>query len=238
VDLTKRAEWVRALMLGVVLIGFAGGLARPTWGQTLNIGWDACGSGGLTNKDFACDTNAGVTWFVVSFTLPELSEPVSGVGTSVWVRAADYGVLPSWWALGSGGCRSEAWRVTHVALEGEDCQPWSWAVTDSAFEYSGGNEWGGAFAVSAGSEGEWLLAGVEYVAARFGVLHNRSTGTDSCAGCSRAMVLHVSYVQLMTPTTSYMIYDDHPLRRAEITWQGSSVPVIQQSWGQIKSLYR
>src|SRR5512144_434139 len=94
---------MRALLFACSLLVLAAANASASG---THIRWDQCyGDGGVENRNFACDTNAGSEQLVCSFTL---TDPIPGVWQiDGFVNLAFAGsTIPAWWQFKStGSCR-------------------------------------------------------------------------------------------------------------------------------------
>ncbi|MBI5709541.1 MAG: hypothetical protein HZC42_04440 [Candidatus Eisenbacteria bacterium] len=233
-------RWVTALAVVATLGALVP--ARAAGAQGINLAWDSCGPSGVTNRDFACNANTGAENLVVSYTPPQLLlGPVDIISARIYIYAVDDTVVPSWWLLQSGGCRSGAVSMTTDA--GSDaayCQQPPAPVDSSkvvyiAPDYYPNRSLLGAYEVFH-SPGASLLPGTEYFGFRFAIDHAKTIGSDSCAGCSRRASLLLDEVNLVVDQVQSVDVRT-PLRQNVITWQYGLVPVRAKTWGQIKGLY-
>lgn len=228
-----RGWYVVACVLGLALG------AEPCSAVGGNIGWDSCGPAGGSNKDFACNSNAGADSFVVSFVPPSGLPLIYLVGCTVEIFTADGSILPDWWQLQGAGCRPSSFAVTMApGASAEGCDTIPVAVSTWTYAYGPGDlvaaVTGGGGPMAPGVE---LVPGREYFLARMRVDHPGTVGSDSCAGCSvpmKLVVWTVSFYDAQGFSTRITSWD----RQGQITWQAGLVPVISRSWGQIKGLYR
>src|SRR5262249_38672832 len=94
---------IRSLPLLLVLLAVASAAGA---GRGVFLGWDPCyGDGGVQNKNFACDTNAGSETLVGGFETNTDYPNVSG--NEVIINLVSAGSpLPAWWLMRSvGTCR-------------------------------------------------------------------------------------------------------------------------------------
>lgn len=156
-----------------------------------HIRWNACyGDGGVTNRDFACDTNAGSEQLECSFTL---TVPVSGVwqidGFVNMAFAAS--TLPAWWQfVTAGSCRAGSLSARNLPpATAVACVDWADGNRDGLLSYR---------STSLGPNGSQievlspmapaapfdLNAGQEYFAFTALVNHAKTVGAGACGGCN------------------------------------------------------
>lgn len=87
--------------------------------------WDQCyGDGGASNRNFACDTNAGTNILVGSFMLANEALVHRGNEMVLDIAAADP-QWPTWWAMKNPGtCRLASLTMDFVGL-GTNCPDWA-----------------------------------------------------------------------------------------------------------------
>ena len=118
---------MRRILPLLVVVALALPSVAIAGGPGVNIRWDNCfDDGGLMNKTFACNTNAGQEQLVVSFVLAEPMLDVSGQEIVVDIRSAS-ATLPAWWAFKNAGtCRTASLTFTVGAVGSEvNCTEWS-----------------------------------------------------------------------------------------------------------------
>ena len=69
--------------------------AQTSAQEGINLSWDDCGSYGVSNKQFACDTNVGADVLVVSFRVNTPLPDFIGAQAILSVRGSS--ALPDWW---------------------------------------------------------------------------------------------------------------------------------------------
>src|SRR5262245_57794964 len=115
---------IAALVLTIALSASAHAGTTP---PGVNLSWDAClADGGVQNKSFACDTNAGSERLVVSIALGSALANVSGFEINVDIGAASP-ALPAWWQMKTPGtCRLSSLAMTTNPPPGAaSCTEWS-----------------------------------------------------------------------------------------------------------------
>ena len=239
------------------LLALAGALltlmAPLTHANGLNLSWDACGTAGSANKQFACNTNVGVDELVLSTrfsTAGVYSYPLAATATLDIVTGQD--ILPSWWrASGTAACRPGAIQATWTD-EGPQCAAIfglpplsvSWAPSGASPERRRLTihcpSWGGL---------EYDDPGVEYYVCTVLLSHAKSVGPGSCGGCGVPACLVFNSLEVFSDLTPNlrMAYITNPLDRNFVTWQGgttgmpicpAATPARNRTWGSLKSLYR
>ncbi len=230
-----------ALLVAVLLAC----LARPAC-AALILSWDDCGAGRGTHRTFACDNNAGADTLVVSF-VPNFNFPsLAEARISGFVCFRD-NTPPDWWqVLGAGSCRLGGLAGATVSPQG-GCEP-AWdaeggsTVTLTRIPYTtlNGFTFGLSVTVGDSARARDLVIGHEYALARLVLDHSQTTGPGACAGCSRGAEIAIDFVWFFTT-------DGRNLGESSgdyVTWQDPTitclavVPVVNRTWGSIKSLYR
>ena len=195
------------LVLSIVVLALLAPQSARAGGVSLR--WDNCYSdGGVINKTFACDTNAGSERLVMSFVLDSPLVNMSGVEARLAVVPAS-STLPSWWQFkNTGTCRQSSLSLTLTPPAGSvNCTDWA-----------NGNATGGIGSYAASSEPApngmlvklaaavpptalvTLAAGQEYVTGSLVIDHAKTTGTGACAGCDQPVCIVLDNLNLTTPT--------------------------------------
>jgi hypothetical protein len=224
--------------------------AAPAHAGGINLSWDDCGTFGQPNRNFACDSNTGTNTLVASYeplvTIPDC------VGSEVVMDVQTAAAIPPWWQMfNAGTCRQSA-LTTDISFAGmTNCTDF-WLGKTSA----GGGV--GAYTIGFGSVPNrarvfvaWAVPntdaapvspGTQYYAARVNISNAKTVGAGSCGSCG--VPACISLVQITLDRVS----SNEPISairdRAFVTWQGGNaggcfiVPVVRQTWGGIKTLYR
>jgi len=226
----------------------------------ISLAWNDClGAGGATNRTFACDTNVGSNDLYVSFD-PSVDLPdVNGTWVTIDVFTDGYlGALPSWWQFKNiGSCRRNEISAapTHETMPGSCGDLWGGHAEASIAGYF-------VTAVMPSMPPYWayILAtvsvlgpslnavavhpGTEYTALVVRINNVKTAGLGACAGCQQQICLALREV-LLTTNNSSEFHMRNPIPYAcpaapgtFVTWQGSSTPTLNRTWGQLKSLYR
>lgn len=186
-------------------------LAGPTL-PGINMRWDNCyADGGVMNKAFACDTNAGSELMVLSVQLDTAMPNVSGMEIRVSLKSSAP-TLPAWWVFRSGpvgpanGCRpSSLCFIPSPATPLSSCEDWG-----------AGQEGGGIGAyrvdeIGPGSSVTLIASAVppsalvqlqpvtEYVVGELKVKHAGTVGAGACGGCDTPACLLFTSLNITTP---------------------------------------
>ena len=241
-----RSLLIRPILLGTLL------LAAPAHASGINLSWDDCGRSGARNKEFACATDAGLPHVLVASVVPPagLSRFIGAEAMlDIQFEGESY---PAWWELGQG-CRAGKLTSSFDFTTG----PYS------CEDFFRGNGYGGmqlneqrsrrnratikvGVGVAPEREGS-LNAGREYYLFKLVILNG---GTGACGDCKRPACIQLTSVLLVQPALvgNYLVTDRQDMNVA--MWQGGiSSPdsdlnecradaVKNQTWGQIKNLYR
>lgn len=194
-----------------------------------NLRWDRCyGDGGVVNKDFACNTNAGGSTMVGSFELGADFPQASGIEFTVDLTAASPS-LPAWWQFKNvGTCRSTALSVNFVPnAQDVVCADWSLGMAAGGIgAYTVGSLGAntatilGAIAVPPTALSD-LFAGVEYFAFNLRVANTKTVGTGACSGCQTPVCVAIRRIKLTTQTSTSVILTDmaHAPNSNYVSWQ-------------------
>jgi hypothetical protein len=250
--------------LPLLLVAAAIGVITPQVGfaqsntMGINLAWNDCGSFGAVNKNFACNSNNGSNLMYVSFVAP------GGLDTLVSAEAVielvtNQATLPTWWNLQSGGCRSGDLSANFGFVAGPfNCQdPWGGngaggitgkvagdpQVTDpSHLRIDIVVAVSAAQAINPDSTLEYYMAAV--------AINNKATVASACTGCDFPACIRLESVALLRTSLGGVarvtnIFNPPAGGNQQITWQApvigadcNFVPTRNQTWGQIKSLYR
>jgi len=247
---------IRSLPLLLALLAVASS-AHAARGVFLR--WDHCyADGGVQNKNFACDTNAGSETLVGGFETNADYPNVSG--NEVIINLVSAGSpLPAWWLMRSvGTCRQTALAM-NTANSGVNCTDWA-----------AGLSFGGIGAYNIGQRGpntarlvmalavqpqqiQSLHPGQEYFSFNVTINHTKTVGPGACAGCSTPVCIVLESINVTT--TSYTHLTQGPTNGIDndwVTWQGgggivgiggqtgcpAATPTVLHTWGEVKALYR
>jgi len=247
-------------LLGLGVVAAALLFASTAFAGGVNLRWDRCfGEGsGAANKAFACASNGGSNTLVCSFILDNALPQVTGNELVIDVLTQQP-TLPAWWDFKNvGACRQTALGMNVVA-NGADVVCVDWA--------QGGSTGGiGAYSTEIGSIDpslsaahrrikialavpqsgiQDLVATTEYFSANVLITNVKSTGLGSCAGCTEPMCIVLNSIKCTTPSGPNDVFIGTASAAGSniVTWQGAgpncqAVPVRNQTWGQVKALYR
>jgi hypothetical protein len=130
-DMRTPRRVVRALATALLLSFVVASGARAAG---INLSWDDCGTAGVSNKTFACNTNSGGATLFGSFVAPSGITALVGVYAvlDLWSSPDSVGTaMPDWWQVGASGCRSGALSVGFSFVTGPyTCiDPWNGQAT-------------------------------------------------------------------------------------------------------------
>jgi len=231
----------------------------------VSLAWSKCaGEGtGTNNRTFTCDTNGGTANLLVcSFELPADLAQVSG-NELVLDFLSQSATLPAWWDFKNAGtCRQNSLLFNTVADAGNAvCADWAQGGSSGGIgAYTTGtpSSMGSidnslsaqhrrlviALAVAPDALQD-LTAAVEYFACNLTVGNQKTVGTPSCAGCLEPMCIVLNSINVTTPVLENNVFIGNAANAGGniVTWQGvgpncASVPTKNQTWGQVKALYR
>lgn len=226
----------------------------------ISLAWNDClGAGGASNRTFACDTNVGSNDLYVSFDPPVDLPDVNGSNPIIDVFTDGYsGTLPAWWQFKNiGSCRRNEISAAPIleTMPGSCGDLWGGHAEASIAGYfvtavmpSMPPNWGyiiGTVSVlGPGLNAVAVHPGTEYTVMVIRINNIRTVGLGACDGCQQQICLALREV-LLTTNNSGDLRMTNPIPYAcpaapgtFVTWQGSSTPTLNRTWGQLKSLYR
>ena len=251
-----RPARARALLLALPALL---AVATAAHAAGVSLRWNDCyGDGGVQNKNFACDTNAGSQTLVGSFTLGADLAQVSGNEIELYLASASV-PLPQWWQFkNTGSCRRTSMTVT---LSGSvPCLDWAngqaaGGISAYNIGFLGANTARVIMASTVLPTGpQDLSGGQEYFSFSLNIDNQKTVGTGSCAGCSSPVCLVMHSIDLTTPVVANNVLLTGPAYGLDsdwATWQGgagvvtgggsgcpAATPAATRTWGAVKALYR
>ena len=236
-------------LLGMLLLGTVSG---PSHAQ-VNLGWDACGTGAVMNRDFACDTNAGEFHLIGSFVAPATVDSLWGMEVVIDLCSMEP-VLPSWWQYwNTATCRENSLSASAAlpAAAGECLDTWADGAVGGISAYQLlTRDWNSArlliaYATPAGATLP-LAEGAEYFAFDVRIDARSTVGTAACQGCTAGVCIILNQITLAQPIGSSGgdVALTHADRSQYVTWQGGVkscpfvVPARASTWARVKGMYR
>jgi hypothetical protein len=229
----------------------------------VGLRWSSCLSdGGLPNRAFACNSNAGTNTLVGTFETNAAGlAQVSGNEVVIDLASAST-PLPAWWQMKNAGtCRQSALTMNFVApATATNCV--DWAVGAAA---------GGIGAYNIGLRGpntarivaalavapdnlQDLTGGQEYFSFNINISNVKTVGTGLCAGCQDPVCIVFNSINLTTPVLANNVFLTGASNGTDgnfCTWQGGAgvvtpggsgcpqaTPTKNKTWSQVKALYR
>lgn len=229
----------------------------------INLRWNACwGDGGIMNKLFACNTNAGTNTLVASFIPPQDVHQATSLDAAIDLAVAG-GSVPDWWRFrASGSCRASSLNTSPAPpATAVACLDWASgagfaAVTAYTVGFLGPSS--AHISVSSlpvPSIPAELTGGQEYFAFSLLINNLKTVGTGACAGCDLGACIGLKAIQLnvSSPVGTVTLFPSASDDRLA-TWQGGAgvvfekfagyiicplaTPTRNSTWSAVKSLYR
>jgi hypothetical protein len=238
-----------------LVIGLAAAMlvaASSAYAGGINFAWQNCAAlGGLSNRTFACNTNAGSNAMIGTFVPASNVAQVAGIEAVVDL-ISQQATLPDWWAyFFVGACRRSSLSISAYNGDGTLCVDWAGGMGSMnivSYVVGGLGPNTARIKVVTGIQAaavQDLLGGIEYGAFNLTVNNQKTVGTGACAGCLNPVCIVFNSCKLNTAgnlNNQFLGLGTSPGSNI-ITWQGagagcSPVPVKAATWGQVKALYR
>ncbi len=211
--------------------------ASPTAAQPsgLLLRWSNCAAdGGIVNRVFACNTNAGNERIVCSYQTDAPIVDASGAEITVDLRA-DAAALPIWWQFKqSGTCRLNSLSMNLAAdpLWVNCADQWNGQASGGIGAYNIGLLAANMSRIRAAAAVPQsalftVLPGTEYFVVNFIVNHTKTVGTGSCAGCTTPMCILFAGLLITTPVAANDRLFNTPLDGNHDHWVGWQGGVAQ-----------
>lgn len=248
---------MKLFVSALLALAFAASAASASGRIDLRL--DDCPVGFASRVAFSdCASNAGhALALVASAVLPAPFADFVGAEARFDVQA-DAPTVPDGWRLDPAGCRAGAGTPIADASITPSC-PTIWdghpgalaqlAVLTQADEPSLPAGRVRLIAAAALADSVPLLPGdgaTEYGVLKLVIAATKSTGADSCGGCSAGACIGLGEILFSStsPATPFLkLEDSTSLLNLAVVWQGGSslcgsVPVRNRTWGAVKALYR
>jgi hypothetical protein len=155
--------------------------------------------------------------------------------------------FPDWWQFGDATCRSGALQLStdFTGSPATSCtDPWHGSASGFVLYSMHSGSWNTAriTVLVTPQNPPAVQAGTEYYAYKVRITNLKTTGSDSCAGCSTPICIVLNQITLIESGGQQDL--STPQINYAAQWQqvqGSCpfvVPVRNRTWGMIKTLYR
>ncbi len=227
--------------------------AAAAHAQGLNLSWTDCGTTGTVLKSFACTSNTLTGAIMVASAVAGTPIDQLNGEESVMSLQTNQAALSPWWDLGTGGCRGTTAISSSFDFTGGPftcVDAWSGGASGGMQAqplFDGPNR--ERFRTVAAIAGSTAITGTdEYYFFKLTLLGAKTTGNGSCAGCSDGACIVFNQIKLTEPAGVGDFTITAPLTREYVEWQSgatsvtggcpAATPTRNQTWGQVKSLYR
>jgi len=246
----KKVLLLSATLLVLAVPAMAGGI-NFAWGS--GCWWD----NPVSLKMFACDTNSGSAAFTGSFATSHDFLTFAGMVAVVDLQT-DATTLPAWWDLYNGGaCRQASLfsSADFTAAPGGCVDPWLGQAQGGIAAYQTA-AYPPPLPLNAPAanrarlkvayvltEPALVVSGIEYYAFRGTMNFLKTVGTPSCEGCLVPATLVLNQIEPRN-LVGYPELISNPIANTCLSWQAAgstpcgAVPSRNQTWGQVKTLYR
>ena len=239
------------LMVGA-LLALTAGIASAQGG--INLAWNDCSPAGLSAKTFACASNTlSGAIMVASAVSPAPLDQFVGEESEMIVQT-NQPALSAWWGLQAGGCRGTTAVAAGFDFTGGPftcTDPWSGAAAGGMnyLPNFGGANRAQLRTVCAIPGSTAIDNSTEYYLFKVTLLGAKTTGANSCAGCTDGACIVLTQIKLVevagAPAGDYLV--TNPIVNQHVTWQvggtlagncPAATPTSTRTWGSVKSLYR
>ena len=220
-----------------------------------DLRWNSCAAdGGVSNQDFACDTDEGTHKMVAAFTLAQPLTNMFRFDAVIDIIVADHAVVPPLWEIfgcHSFGLQADA-TADPLAVNCDDFGAGAGAAVISTMNSDGTIAPADAAShrriLAVGGvnpPGVTLDADQEYFLFNLVLDHTSTTGPEACAGCSMPVCIVLNEIRLTTTTPSETTLTEASTPGLNFaTWQQGTgadcmaVPVKHTTWSRVKGMYR
>lgn len=236
----------KALIMAGALVALAASLASA---DGINAAWNDCG--GASNVNFACTSNTGQNFVVLSYVIDNAGTAPSVIGyecvLDMQVSAAS---KPCWWNFaGTPPTGRAAATNVNTAYTGAGC-------FDFLSSLSGGPNVAGGWVDTGAARGRWVIfaanaassfqsgdpGGAGEIFAGQVKIANTNSGGTGCPGCTTKACLvfnNLKVAQEFDPEIEMQT----AATANYVTWQAAtgcpaSTPTKNSTWGSVKALYR
>jgi len=242
----------KTLLMAGALLALTVGVASAQSG--INLSWNDCGTFGLLQKNFACNSNTAASHVmyasaITGVDMPQLNGQAGGLDMQT-----NQASLSNWWQFNTGGCRFNSpsylsANFDFTSASGNCFDPWlGGAAGGISFTpgFNGPNR--ARIRTVCAIPGSTAIDGVsEYYFFKVGIGNARTTGLGSCAGCLDGACIVLNSIQVTQPAGVGDYTLTLPITRNYIQWQAggniggecpAATPTRSATWGSVKSLYR
>ena len=224
--------------------------------EGIYLTWDDCAlpGGGGSVKTSSCDAEIGSNTLLCGLVMPSAIDSVLDLEIVVDIQH-EFPVLPDWWRFNQGACREGELAADTDFGPLFLCKDfWQTRAAGGVQSYAVGMPRGGTnqarirVALNVPSDQPRSLNGTDmYYAARITLAN---VGTSACSGCSGAACLVLNSILVKrpprpegAPSTDVLVTTPGPGGANWAFWQATgpncqAVPVMNRTWGEVKSLYR
>ena len=241
----------RNLSISILVLTLLAASAVPSRAGGLNLSWSDCGIFGTSFRTFACNDNSRSFPIIASAIPSAPMTQLNGMRAVLHITTMEL-TPPSWWQLGTGGCRDGALSANFDFT----------SSTFNCLDVWGGQATGGlTYTAGMGTEAATITlscavpAGVsvddqtEMYLGAIVLNTTKTTGTGSCPGCTHPACIWLDSVRLMQPAGVGDQVITNWLNRGSVTWLNfvplfslscppGPDPTRRSTWGGVKSLYR
>ncbi len=252
----------KALLVAGALLALT---STPAFPVGLELAWNHCyGQAGAQGmRTSACTVNTGSQTMIASFRPPVGVNKLEGIEAYIDFQVQG-GVLPCWWNFAAGQMRNA--QLTSLPVSPTDTNGNPLVLCDNHYFLNHGATGGGWMTVTGPDRGH--LRGLVTIPAGTGasvspdaqeygigfrIANGNTVPAASCQGCVQGACFMLEMMRLYSPgLPDVVLMSPNPGSDNYVTWQGNAaatqcpgtgpppppVPVLQSTWGAIKSIYR
>jgi hypothetical protein len=241
----------KTLLMAGALLALTVGVASAQ--QGVNLSWNDCGTAGLLQKNFACNSNTAAGHTMVGSAIIGTDVPQLNGQFSVLDMQTNTLALGNWWQFNSGGCRFNSPSYmsadfNFTTASGACLDPWGGGA-------AGGNSYTPGFngpnrariRNQCAIPGSTSITGTdEYYIFKVFISNAKTVGACN-GGCSDGVCIVLNSVLVTQPLGQGNYTASGPITRNYVQFQGGgglggecpgATPTTTRTWGSVKSLYR
>ena len=252
---------LKVLMMAGAFVALA---QAPAFAEGFELAWNACFGqpGAVGSIQSNCDANTGSQTLFASFRPPAIAK-LEGIEVFVDFQLSSPGfcpllhvpppteALPCWWNFALGQPRRDQLVTLHVSPTDANGVPQ--VPCDNHYFLDRGALGGGFMLVTGLGRGQLkgiaaiadgtglpVAADAQQYGCGFRILNGGTVPLGTCDGCTANLCFVLNSINLTSSTgiPGVMLQATNPGSESWVSWRPLATPTLQNTWGQIKGLYR